>query len=407
LPPEHRSAAQSDKLAFCFIDRFAPKAIKEARCEWLDAEQEHDDYFATIPTVMVMQESATPRETFLLKRGAYDAPGERVSPGVPAVLPALPKHFPKNRLGLARWLVDPSNPLTSRVAVNRFWQTLFGVGLVKTVEDFGSQGDWPVHPELLDWLATRFVDSGWDVKGLLKTIVMSATYRQSSKATPGVLEKDPENRFLARGPRLRLPAEVIRDQALAASGLLVEEIGGPSVKPYQPPGLWEELSFGDSYRADSGEKLYRRSLYTYWKRTVAPPAMISFDASSRESCIVRQTRTNTPLQALNLMNDVTYLEASRKLAERMLKEGGAAEDDRIAYAFRLVVSRRPQAEEAKVLRDSLHGFMGRYQNDSKAALKYLNYGASPRDESLSPNELASYAAVASLILNLDETITKE
>ena len=229
--------------------------------------------------------------------------------------------------------MDPSNPLTSRVTVNRFWQALFGVGLVKTVEDFGSQGDRPLHPELLDWLATRFVDSGWDVKGLLKTIVMSATYRQSSKVTPALMEKDPENRFLARGPRLRLPAEVIRDQALAASGLLVEEIGGPSVKPYQPPGLWEELSFGDGYRADSGEKLYRRSLYTYWKRTIAPPAMTSFDASSRESCTVRQTRTNTPLQALNLMNDVTYLEASRKLAERMLKEGGSGEADRIAYAF--------------------------------------------------------------------------
>ncbi len=407
LPPERRNAAQTSKLAFCFIDRFAPKAIKEARCEWLDAERERDDYFAKIPTVMVMQESATPRDTFLLKRGAYDAPGEQVNPGVPAVLSDLPKQFPNNRLGLARWLVDPSNPLTSRVTVNRFWQMLFGVGLVKTVEDFGSQGDRPLHPELLDWLATQFVNSGWDMKGLLKTIVMSATYRQSSRATPALIEKDPENRFLARGPRLRLPAEVIRDQALSASGLLVEEIGGPSVKPYQPPGLWEELSFGDAYRADSGDKLYRRSLYTYWKRTIAPPAMSSFDASSRESCIVRQTRTNTPLQALNLMNDVTYLEASRKLAERMLKEGGAREDDRIAYAFRLIVSRHPKAEEAKILRDSLRGFMGRYQNDSKAALKYLNYGDSPRDETLSPGELASYAAVASLILNLDETITKE
>jgi Protein of unknown function (DUF1553)/Protein of unknown function (DUF1549)/Concanavalin A-like lectin/glucanases superfamily/Planctomycete cytochrome C len=407
LPPERRSTAQSNKLAFCFIDQFAPKAFKEARCEWLDAERERAAYLETIPTVMVMQESQTPRETFLLKRGAYDAPGERVSPGVPAVLPPLPKQFPNNRLGLARWLVDPSNPLTSRVTVNRFWQMLFGEGLVKTVEDFGSQGDWPRHPELLDWLATRFVDSGWDVKSLLKTIVTSATYRQSSKVSPSVLERDPENRFLARGPRLRLPAEVIRDQALAASGLLVEEMGGPSVKPYQPPGLWEELSFGDSYRADSGNKLYRRSLYTYWKRTVAPPAMMSFDASNRESCTVRQTRTNTPLQALNLMNDVTYLEASRKLAERILKEGGSGEDERIAYGFKLVVSRHPKAEEAKVLRDSLQRFMARYQDDSKVALKYLNYGSSARDESLSPNELAAYTTVASLILNLDETITKE
>jgi len=407
LPPGRRSEAQRNKLAFCFIDQFAAKDIKESRCAWLDAKRERDDYFAKIPTVMVMQESARPRDTFLLKRGAYDAPGEQVTPGVPAALPPLPKQFPNNRLGLARWLVHPSNPLTSRVTVNRFWQMLFGAGLVKTAEDFGSQGDRPLHPELLDWLATRFVDSGWDVKGLLKTIVMSATYRQSSKVSPALTERDPENRFLARGPRLRLPAEVIRDQALLASGLLVEEIGGPSVKPYQPPGLWEELSFGDSYRADSGNKLYRRSIYTYWKRTVAPPAMISFDASSRESCTVRQTRTNTPLQALNLMNDVTYLEASRKLAERMLNEGGAGEDDRIAHAFKLVVSRDPRSEEVRILRDSLHGFMGRFQKDSKAALKYLNYGASARDQNLSPGELASYTAVASLILNLDETITKE
>ncbi|MCI0621918.1 MAG: DUF1553 domain-containing protein [Acidobacteria bacterium] len=407
LPPDRRSAAQSNKLAFCFMDRFAPKAFKEARCEWLDAERERDDFFSTIPTVMVMQESERPRDTFVLKRGAYDAHGERVSPGVPAVLPVLPKQFPNNRLGLARWLVHASNPLTSRVTVNRFWQMLFGVGLVKTAEDFGSQGEWPIHPELLDWLATRFMDSGWDVKDLLKTIVMSSTYRQSSRVTPKLLEKDPENRLLARGPRLRLPAEVIRDQALAVSGLLVEEIGGPSVRPYQPPGLWEELSFGDSYHPDSGEKLYRRSLYSYWKRTVAPPSMISFDASNRETCTVRQTRTNTPLQALNLMNDVTYLEASRKLAERMLKEGGSREEERIAYALRLAAARPPKAEESKVLLDSLQRFLDRYQSDSKAALKYLSYGASPRDESLSPSELASYTAVASLILNLDETITKE
>lgn len=407
IPPERRTSAQNNKLALCFLDRFAPKPIKDAHCAWRDAQRERDDFFAEIPTVMVMQESDTPRETFLLKRGAYDAPGERVSPGVPAVLPPLGKRLPNNRLGLARWLVDPANPLTARVTVNRFWQMLFGVGLVKTVEDFGSQGEWPIHPELLDWLATRFVESGWDVKGLLKTIVMSATYRQSSRATPALLEKDPENRLLARGPRFRLPAETIRDQALAVSGLLVEQLGGPSVKPYQPPGLWEELSFGDSYHPDRGEKLYRRSLYTYWKRTVAPPAMTTFDAASRETCTVRETRTNTPLQALNLMNDVTYLEASRKLAERMLKEGGSRPEERIAYAFRLAAARAPKEPEARILRESLDRFQTRYDKDAKGALKFLSYGEAARDESLNPSEVAAYTAVASLILNLDETVTKE
>jgi len=406
-PPQSRSVAQNNKLAFCFMDRSAPKRFKEARCEWLDAQRERDAFFETIPTVMVMQEAETPRETFVLKRGAYDAPGEKISPGVPSVLPPLPKDFPNNRLGLARWLVDSSNPLTSRVTVNRLWQMLFGTGLVKTAEDFGSQGERPIHPELLDWLATHFVESGWDVKGLVKTIVMSATYRQSSQVKPELLERDPENRLLARGPRLRLPAEAIRDQALAVSGLLVEQIGGPSVKPYQPPGLWEELSFGDTYRPDTGEKLYRRSLYTYWKRTVAPPAMIAFDSTNRETCTVRQMRTNTPLQALNLMNDVTYLEASRKLAERMLKEGGSQEEERIGYAFRLATARPPRRQETRILLDSLHRFRDRYYADSRAALSFLSYGESPRDESLDPSELASYTGVASLILNLDETITKE
>ena len=226
--------------------------------------------------------------------------------------------LPNNRLGFARWLVDPSNPLTARVAVNRQWQMLFGQGLVRTTEDFGSQGDRPSHPELLDWLATEFIRRGWDVKSLDRLIVTSATYRQSSNATRQQIERDPENRLLARGPRKRLSAEMIRDQALAASGLLVERIGGPSVRPYQPSGLWQDLN-GQTYKADSGPGLFRRSLYTFWKRTVAPPAMVAFDASTRETCTVRETRTNTPLQALDLLNDVTYLEASRKLAERVLQ----------------------------------------------------------------------------------------
>jgi len=283
---------------------------------------------------------------------------------------------------LARWLVDRSNQLTARVTVNRFWQMLFGVGLVKTVTDFGSQGEWPANPELLDWLATEFMDSGWNVKAILKTMVMSATYRQSSKVTPALLEKDPENRLLARGPRFRLPAQVIRDQALAVSGLLVEKVGGPPVKPYQPPGLWEEVSFGDTYKPDEGAGLYRRSLYTFWKRTVAPPTMVTFDAADRETCAVRITRTNTPLQALDLMNDVTYLEASRKLAERMIKEGGPTPQTRIDYAFLLATARPPRAAESEVLLDTLRRYEQRYQDKPEAAVQYISQGKSGRDEKL-------------------------
>jgi len=276
------------------------------------------------------------------------------------------------------------------------------------VEDFGSQGDWPVYPDVLDDLSTRFMDSGWDVKALLKTMVMSATYRQSSRVTPALLEKDPENRLLARGPRFRLPAQMIRDQALVISGLLVEKVGGPPVMPYQPPGLWEELTFGgDSYTADEGEGLYRRSLYTYWKRTVAPPAMVTFDAANRETCIVRANRTNTPLQALDLMNDVTYLEASRRFAERMMKEGGSTPEARIDYAFHRALARAPKPREQAVMLETFHQFQARFQAKPDDAAHFLSEGKSPRDGKLNPVELAAYTAVASLIFNLDETVTKE
>ncbi|MBI3667021.1 MAG: DUF1553 domain-containing protein [Acidobacteria bacterium] len=407
LPPAARSKPQADKLAFCFVDRFAPSDIRQARQELLERKKERQRFFDSIPTVMVMQESETPRDTFVLKRGAYDNPGQKVTPGVPSFLPPLREGWPNNRLGLARWLVDPSNPLTARVIVNRFWQMYFGGGLVKTVEDFGSQGEWPIHPELLDWLATEFVESGWNVKAMQKTIVMSTAYRQSSKVTPELLQKDPENRLLARGPRFRLPAEMIRDQALAVSGLLVEKVGGPPVKPYQPPGLWQELAGGKGYEPDHGEGLYRRSLYTYWRRTVAPPAMITFDAPNRETCVVRETRTNTPLQALDLMNDVTYVEASRRLAERMIKEGGRSPGERITYACRLVLARPPKPAESKVLLDVFDRFQANYRSDRQAAIQFLNQGESPRSKKLDSSELAAYASVASLILNLDEAVTKE
>jgi hypothetical protein len=284
---------------------------------------------------------------------------------------------------------------------------LFGTGLVKTAEDFGSQGERPLQPELLDWLATYFIDSGWDVKQVLRTIVTSATYRQSSKVTPELAEKDPENRLFARGPRFRLPAETLRDQSLAVAGLLVEQVGGPSVKPYQPPGLWEEVSFGATYQPDEGESLYRRSLYTYWKRTIAPPAMTTFDATDRENCTVRQTRTNTPLQALNLMNDVAYVEASRLLAQRMMQEGGSTSEARIAYGFRLITARSPKPEESQVLVDTLNRFKHHYQADPQAALELLSEGKHPRNQQLDSTELAAYSSIASLILNLDEVITKQ
>jgi len=353
---------------------------------------------------------ATPRETHVLVRGQYDKPGEKVAPAVPASLPPVPPRAdgrPPNRLDLARWLVSPDHPLTARVAVNRVWQTHFGVGLVKTVDDFGSQGEPPSHPELLDWLAVEFRESGWDVKRLHRTVVLSATYRQSSRSTPELRQRDPENRLLARGPRVRLSAEMIRDQALAASGLLVERLGGPSVKPYQPPGLIRELTGTEDYQQGHGPDLYRRGLYTFWKRTVAPPEMLAFDAAGRETCTVRETRTNTPLQALTLLNDVAFVEAARALAQRAMAEGGPSVEGRLTRMFRLTTGRRPRPEEVVVLRGGFERHLGVYRKDAKAALKLVSAGESRRDERLDLAELAAYTATASLILNLDETITKE
>jgi hypothetical protein len=358
---------------------------------------------------MVMQELPEPRPAYVLKRGSYDAPGESVERGVPAVLPPLKKEWPNNRLGFARWVASPENPLTSRVTVNRFWQMLFGAGLVKTAGDFGAQGELPSHPELLDWLAVEFQQNGWDVKALLKTLVTSATYRQSSKVTPHLLQRDPENRLLARGARVRLPAEMVRDQALFVSGLLVEKLGGRSVKPYQPDGLYKDMLFSNmtEYAQEKGEGLWRRSLYTYWKRTVMPPAMQVFDASSREYCTVRETRTNTPLQALNLMNDTTYVEAARMLAQRMLIEGGAKPEDRLALGFRLAAGRQPDDTVKRLLKDNLQTQLGYFRSHPPEAAQLLAVGARPYDTRLNPEELAGYTTVASLILNLDEVITRQ
>ncbi len=409
LAPSDRTAVQQDKLDLCFLEGgHAPEAVLQAVQELREARRRRQDHYDSLPTVMVMKERSQRRQSYVLDRGAYDARTDPVDPGVPAALDLHPDGSVPDRLDLARWLVDRSNPLTARVTVNRLWQMLFGSGLVRTPEDFGSQGERPTHPRLLDWLAAEFMGSGWDVKALLRTIVTSATYRQSSRQTPELSGRDPENQLLARAPRFRLPAQVIRDQALAVSGLLAEKLGGPSVKPYQPPGLWTELTFSKrGYETDQGESLYRRSLYTFWRRTIAPPAMVTFDASTREACTVRTDRTNTPLQALNLMNDETYLEASRRLAERMLEEGGSTRLARVAYGFRLVTARWPRPSEQTALFEALERFEEDFESRPQEALDYLSAGESARNENLNPQELASYAGLASVILNLDEAITKE
>jgi hypothetical protein len=366
-----------------------------------------------VPTAMVMQELPKPRDTFMLIRGQYDKHGPKVTAATPAALPPLPKDAPANRLGLARWLVDPSHPLTARVIVNRYWQMYFGTGIVKTAEDFGAQGEWPSHPELLDWLATEFVRSGWDVKAMQRLIVTSATYRQSSAVQSEAFAKDPENRLLARAPRLRLHAEFIRDQALAVSKLLDDDIGGASVSPYQPPGLWEELASrldgknwtAQTYVQSHGKDLYRRTMYTFWKRTSPPPTLVTFDAPDRETCTVRRPRTNTPLQALVLMNDPTYVEASRKLAERVMTETPTTEE-RMELAFRLVLARRPTSPERAVLGQVFETQLAAYRKDNAAALKLLAVGESRRNPKLDPAALAAWAMVASTILNLDEAVTR-
>jgi hypothetical protein len=411
IPAAKRTPAQQAKLWAEFVANHAPQAYREQVAQHEQLREERRMFEEQLPTVMVMLDQPGLRKTNLLLRGEYDRPGEQVEPGVPACFPPLPKNAPADRLALARWLTSREHPLTARVTVNRIWQQLFGQGLVKTAEDFGTQGEPPVHPEVLDWLAVDFVEHGWDVKRLVKTIVTSATYLQSSKAIAtggrGLEVNDPDNRLLARGARFRLSAEMVRDQALFASGLLVERVGGPSVKPYQPPGLWEEIAAAIvPYVQDHGDNLYRRSMYTFWKRTVAPPAMMTFDAAGREACVVRTSRTNTPLQALNLLNDVTYVEAARALAQRVMRESPTT-DERITRMFRHVLAREPRDDELALLRKSFDRHITRFRNDPAAARKLLAYGESPRDESLDVVEHAALAAVASTVLNLDETVTRE
>lgn len=406
-PAESRTTAQRLKLTRYFLDQHAPAEIQTADHRLTELRQQRRSFFENLPTVMVMQEMTTPRETHILVRGQYDLPGDKVQPGIPAVFPSMPAGAPNNRLGLARWLVSPDHPLTSRVAVNRFWQQYFGQGLVGTSEDFGAQGESPSHPQLLDWLATEFIRLGWNMKSLQKLIVTSATYRQSSRVSSELLLFDPDNRFLARGPRRRLPAETIRDQALFISGLLSNQIGGPSVKPYQPDGLWQEIATDTDYVQSHGEDLYRRSLYTYWKRTVAPPTMVTLDATSREACVVQRARTNTPLQALALMNDITFVEAARVFAQRVMVRIDGSIEDRIRHAFVIATARVPRPEELAILKRRFQNSLDVFQNDPAAASKLVHTGEFAVDENLNVNELAAFTTLTGLILNLDEVVNNE
>jgi len=408
-----RNPDQQKQLRDYFIENINPATratFAALRAKVAEYDKQKKDLDAAIPATMISGDLPQPREAFVLIRGAYDKKGEKVERGVPAILPPMPEGAPNNRLGLAQWLVAPNHPLTARVIVNRYWQQFFGTGLVKTAEDFGAQGVWPTHPELLDWLATEFIRTGWDVKRMHKLMVMSATYRQSSRVSPELLARDPENQLLARGPRFRLDAEVIRDSVLSLSGLLVEREGGKSVKPYQPEGVWEAVAFVGSntreFKQDSGESLYRRSLYTFWKRTSPPPLLATFDAPSRENCTVRRPRTNTPLQALALMNDKQYVEAARKLAARLMKEGGATGPERLTYGFRLATGRTPSARELEVLQKTLDKNLASFAADKAAADKLLSYGDSPKATDLDPAEHAAWTMIANMLINLDETITK-
>jgi hypothetical protein len=411
-PASERSESQREQLRHYYLNHVDPKS-KEWRTELAELPKQREEIDKAIPATMVMQEPKEPRPAFILKRGQYDQRGEQVESGFPRALSSSFRPSPteqtakRTRLDLARWMTDPRHPLTARVAVNRWWEMLFGTGLVETSEDFGIQGALPSHPDLLDWLATELVRQKWDQRAILKQIVLSAAYRQSSHVTAELLERDPGNALLTRGPRYRLPAETVRDAALFVSGLYKERIGGPSVMPYQPEGLWEDVSVErrDKYVPDEGDGLYRRSMYTFWKRTCPPPGMATFDAPDRETCLVRRARTNTPLQALVLLNDPTFVEAARKLAERSLQKPGTS-DERLDHAFRLVLCRRPNAEERSELKGLLSQAQKEFDAHPDAAVDLLSIGKSARDTTLSEAELAAWTTVMSVLLNLDESISK-
>jgi len=402
-PAAERSAKEKEELANFHVATSAELGNADKALD--RAKKAKTNFEKGLPRTMVMREMATPRETFILVKGAYNQYADNVEHGVPAKLAPLPADAPKNRLALSNWLVAPENPLTARVTINRLWRQFFGTGIVKSVDNLGLQSDPPSHPALLDWLAVEFRESGWDVKHMVRLMVTSATYRQSSRVAPGMAERDPDNRLLARGPRYRLPSWMIRDQALAASGLLVEKPGGPPVNVYQPEGIWEDATFGKiRYTQDHGEALYRRSLYIFWRRIVAPTMF--FDVANRQNCTVTAGRTNTPLHALITLNDTTFVEAARALAERTLL--GAGDDAaRITTMFQRCTARRPNDAETAMITGRLRVLRDSFRQDEEAAKKLLAVGESKASDKIPTPELAAWTGIASLILNLDETLTKE
>ena len=385
-------------------------AVEALRADKLALEGKRNATESVIPASLVMGDLPEPRDAFVMMRGQYDKPGDKVTRSTPAIFPPLPKKEAYNRVDLANWLVSPQHPLTARVTVNRFWQQFFGTGIVKTSNDFGSQGSPPSHPELLDWLAADFREHGWDVKRLVKMMVMSTAYRQSGRATPELLNLDPENRLLARGPHIRLDAEVLRDQALFVSGLLNPTLGGKAVRPYQPDNIWEPVAYSGSntrtYIRDTGSALYRRSLYTFYKRTAPAPSLTTFDAPSREQVCLRRERSNTPLQALALMNDIQQVEAARNFAQRILLQGGDTFDKRLTFAFRTVLGRYPLANEAAIVEETLAQHLAKYTANAEAAKQLITFGDSKPDATLKPAELAAWTMIGNLLLNLDEAVTK-
>ncbi len=403
--PEQLTPAQREQLLDYFIATVYPPA-RQLGAELHALRKEESQLLNPIPEVMVMEETPQPKPALVLHRGPSDAPGERVTADTPAVLPPFPAGQPRNRLGLARWLTAPDHPLTARVTVNRLWQMMFGKGIVESSDNFGSQGTPPTHPELLDWLARNFVDSGWDLKRLVKQMALSATYRQTSQASPALLARDPGNQLLARGPVRRLTAEMLRDQALAVSGLLVERLSGPSVKPYQPDGLWDVAMGGARYVPGKGADLHRRSLYTFWKRTVPHPAMITFDAADRSVCTARRQSTSTPLQALALLNDTQIIEAARHASQRMLQHGGTTLPDRVAWLFQSVIGRLPSTKEQTILQQLFTEQRTLFAANRQAVAKLLVVGEAPNDVALPSADLAAGTVLALALFNHDEAVSR-
>jgi hypothetical protein len=406
---------QSKLLRFymALVARPATAELEQARTAWETARAARLITEETAPGTFIFRDLSKPRDSFVMVRGQYDKPGDKVEPNVPAILPPIKRNASTGRLtrlDLAHWLVDTENPLTARVNANRLWQQMFGTGLVKTSYDFGSQGESPSHPELLDWLAADFRDHGWDVKRFIKQLVMSQAFRRSAAVTTEALAKDPQNRLYARGPRVRLDAEQIRDNALFVSGLMNLQMGGPGVRTYQPPNIWEPVGYSDSntrfYLQDHGNALYRRSIYSFLKRTAPPPFMSNFDGPNREQVCMLRERSNTPLQALQLMNDVQHFEASRALAERLLSAGGPTDESRITWLYRTLLSRHPSASELDLVVKALNKQRETYRADVAAAKQAIQVGESTPQGNAPAEETAAWTMIANLLLNLDETVCR-